>query len=101
MNWPKRMRTNTQQAPPPLQSSRLVPFQVASRTSHCIKGTEIHPTMMRQITVIAASTGVANRRWRSQATVVIRSPSARHRVTSRWRALYQFMNSETARLSVR
>ena len=45
MNWLKRTRTNTQQAPAPLQSSRLVPFQVASSSSQCTSGTEMRQTM--------------------------------------------------------
>ena len=45
MNWLKRTRTNTQQAPLPLQSSRLVPCQVASSSSQCTSGTEMRQTM--------------------------------------------------------
>ena len=46
---------------------------------------------------MAASIGVANRRRRRVSS----HERPGHRVTRRWRALYQFMNTETARLSVR
>ncbi len=45
MNWPKRARMKTQQAPELLQSSRLVPRQVASTSSHSTSGTERRQTM--------------------------------------------------------
>ncbi len=45
MNWPKRALTNTQQAPAPVQSSRVVPCQVASSNSQWNSGTEMRQTM--------------------------------------------------------
>ena len=49
------------------------------------------------------STGVANRRWRSVSSQPGSGGRAAfsHRVTRRWRALYQFMNTDTARPMVR
>ena len=44
MNWPKRARTNTQQAPGLVQSSRDVPCQVASSSSQCTSGTVMRHT---------------------------------------------------------
>ena len=45
MNWPKRARMKTQQAPSAVQASRLVPFQVASSSAHCTSGTEMRQTI--------------------------------------------------------
>ena len=49
------------------------------------------------------STGVANRRWRSVASQPGSGAAltVAHRVTRRWRALYQFMNTDTASPMVR
>ena len=44
MNWAKRARMKTQQAPELVQSSRDAPFQLASTSSQSINGTEMRHT---------------------------------------------------------
>ena len=44
MNWAKRARMKTQQAPELVQSSRDAPFQLASTSSQSTSGTETRHT---------------------------------------------------------
>src|ERR671918_116551 len=119
MNCQKRALTNTQQAPPEVQSSRLVPVKSASSSAHGSSGGTTCHNSHAQSSVSSVLYQVENRLCLSQASTptsvtggarllpVVRGAvsacisAIAQRSTSAMRRLYQFMKAEVSRLRVR
>ena len=90
MNWPKRAFTNTQQAPGAVQSARRRAGEIRVEQHPLDHGHEGAPEQERDG---ERDDGVERRREQLFAD----DARVAHRVTSAIRALYQFINADTAR----